>query len=110
MRLALVVCNLYFQVCACLENVATTIATNTTIDPCPIKKDSNWWGDNFCDDYMNTVECEYDGGDCCQTSAVDGWDTWCDVSVRIFLYTANILTVIQALVKALVQAVVQAMV
>jgi hypothetical protein len=24
----------------------------------------NWIGNGFCDDFYNTTECEYDGGDC----------------------------------------------
>ena len=27
---------------------------------CPL-----WIGDGFCDDSANTIECNYDGGDCC---------------------------------------------
>ena len=25
----------------------------------------NWIGDGYCDDVTNTMECNYDGGDCC---------------------------------------------
>ena len=24
-----------------------------------------WIGDGYCDDVTNTMECSYDGGDCC---------------------------------------------
>ena len=26
---------------------------------------SEWIGDNFCDDINNNMDCSYDGGDCC---------------------------------------------
>ena len=26
-----------------------------------------WLGDGFCDDITNTIECDYDGGDCCMS-------------------------------------------
>ena len=35
------------------------------------------WGDKLCDDFLNTEECEYDNGDCCQESPVEGWDKYC---------------------------------
>ena len=44
--------------------------------PCDEKVDS-WWGDNYCDDFMNTEGCEYDGGDCCQENPAAGWDNYC---------------------------------
>jgi hypothetical protein len=30
-----------------------------------------WVGDGFCDPTMNTSECNYDGGDCCQETCID---------------------------------------
>ena len=29
-------------------------------------------GDGYCDDILNNKECEYDGGDCCECTCVDG--------------------------------------
>ena len=26
---------------------------------------TQWVGDGYCDDVSNTIECNYDGGDCC---------------------------------------------
>ena len=45
---------------------------------CPDKID-DWHGDNYCDDFMNTEGCQYDGGDCCQSSPTPGWDNYCEV-------------------------------
>ena len=28
-----------------------------------------WLGNGFCDDQLNKVECNFDGGDCCLISA-----------------------------------------
>jgi len=43
---------------------------------CPDKVEG-WWGDNYCDDFMNNEGCAFDGGDCCQDSPIDNWDTYC---------------------------------
>ena len=32
---------------------------------CPLHP--QWLGDGFCDDITNTIECDYDGGDCCMS-------------------------------------------
>ena len=32
--------------------------------------DPTWVGDLFCDDALNTPQCNYDGGDCCNPQAV----------------------------------------
>ena len=29
---------------------------------------SNWIGDGYCDDFTNTPDCNFDGGDCCGTN------------------------------------------
>ena len=33
---------------------------------------SSWVGDGYCDDTLNNEDCEYDGGDCCECTCVDG--------------------------------------
>ena len=35
-----------------------------------------WWGDGFCDDFMNTAACSYDGGDCCKQEGAN-WNAFC---------------------------------
>ena len=37
-----------------------------------------WVGDGMCDDLTNTLECNYDGGDCCGTNIVT---TECNICV-----------------------------
>ena len=37
-----------------------------------------WVGDGMCDDLTNTLECNYDGGDCCGTDIVT---TECNICV-----------------------------
>ena len=65
-----------------MEDDATTTTTTTTTTPsddgCPGKVNS-WWGDNYCDDFMNNEGCEYDLGDCCQENPASGWDNYCEV-------------------------------
>ena len=34
--------------------------------------DLTWLGDGYCDPSTNTPECEYDGGECCSCSCLDG--------------------------------------
>ena len=73
------------------EYVATTTTTTTTTttesptewstespldDGCPGKVEA-WWGDQYCDDFMNTEGCGYDDGDCCQDHPATGWDNYC---------------------------------
>ena len=52
-------------------------------NPCPDKVDG-WWGDNYCDDFMNTAGCDYDGGDCCQDNPAEGWDNYCQVCAILY--------------------------
>ena len=57
----------YCTVCACLEGGnggGGGIVTIATISP-SICEFPQWVSDGYCDDYTNTAECEYDGGDCC---------------------------------------------
>lgn len=50
---------------------------NGGVFECP-QKINAWWGDKYCDDFMNTLECGFDGGDCCQTdSSPSGWNSYC---------------------------------
>ena len=32
----------------------------------------SWIGDGYCDGSNNNAECDYDGGDCCEDTCVDG--------------------------------------
>ncbi|CAN0519554.1 unnamed protein product, partial [Laminaria digitata] len=34
--------------------------------------DITWLGDGFCDPDTNNLGCDYDGGDCCECTCVDG--------------------------------------
>ena len=44
-------------------NGTTSVMTTTTLlPPCNYE---TWVGNGFCDDLANTMECNYDGGDCC---------------------------------------------
>ena len=38
----------------------------------------SWIGDGYCDDTNNIVECNFDGGDCCQEYPSVGWDNYCN--------------------------------
>ena len=42
------------------------------IEECGLCEYPSLVGDWFCDDDANTLECQYDGGDCC-----GGYHTWC---------------------------------
>ena len=44
----------------------------TTIDNCHDDPDNSTVGDGYCDDLMNIVECNYDGGDCCGPNVTHG--------------------------------------
>lgn len=46
------------------------------VNKCPSKIDV-WWGDKYCDDFMNSEDCGFDGGDCCQDSPPRGWNSYC---------------------------------
>ena len=69
----------------------TTGPTGPTTDPTdPCQLDDyyvNWIGDGICDDFINTAECGYDGGDCCG----DEVDT--DFCNACICHTTNITTV-----------------
>ena len=39
-------------------------------------KQPTWYQDTFCDDELNTPECNYDGGDCCVQRNED-WHKYC---------------------------------
>ena len=38
----------------------------------------SWIGDGYCDDSLNTLECNFDDGDCC--NKVANWADYCTVS------------------------------
>jgi len=67
----------YCDECDCLEDVGGEPTTEPPMDECEDKNDA-WWGDGYCDDFMNTEGCGFDGGDCCQESPAPGWDNYCD--------------------------------
>jgi len=67
----------YCQECDCLEDFGGEPTTEPPKDDCPDMNEF-WWGDNYCDDFMNNEECGFDGGDCCQESPAAGWDDYCN--------------------------------
>ena len=38
----------------------------------------DYYGDKYCDDENNNIECNWDGGACCDNTE-NGWDQWCSV-------------------------------
>ena len=38
---------------------------------------TDWVGDNYCDDGNNNLECNFDGGDCCPPHANANWNQYC---------------------------------
>jgi len=61
----------YCSDCFCIEIPETTEGPFECID--------QWIGDSLCDDQNNNPECDFDGGDCCQEDAADGWDNYCQI-------------------------------
>ena len=49
--------------CECLDGYS---GNTCTIPPACLNDE--WNDDGYCDDYLNTPECNYDGGDCCDGS------------------------------------------
>jgi len=47
--------------------------TTTPTSGCPA---SSWIGDGYCDDRLNTAECQFDGNDCCFRNRKD-WNKYC---------------------------------
>jgi len=78
----------YPGVYAKVSKVRPWIDEETGVGPSCPSKISAWWGDKYCDDIMNTEECGYDGGDCCQDSPHRSWDSYC--TVYIFLYKKHV--------------------
>ena len=39
---------------------------------------SDWVNDGYCDDGNNNVDCNFDGGDCCNNNAPN-WDHFCTI-------------------------------
>jgi len=52
----------------------------TPAPPGPDCLTHTWNGDKYCDDFLNTESCNWDGGDCCLDPAdkPSNWDGWCD--------------------------------
>ena len=61
--------NSFCTTCECLEPTTTT--------PPPATCNSNYIGDNFCDDACNNKENNYDDGDCCAPHALTNWNQYC---------------------------------
>ena len=65
-----------------LEDITTTPTTTTTTttttkitwDGCALP---HYKGDGSCDDENNTMECDWDGGDCCGDNVNTLWCTDC---------------------------------
>jgi len=65
----------------------STTFTATSVNPTSVPtsnkcnvENSNWIGDGFCDPApYNSVECGWDGGDCCSQTCVDGIKSACGV-------------------------------
>merc|ERR1719266_1057330 len=51
--------------------------TPTTAAPTPSACKDSWIEDGYCDNENNNIECQLDGGDCCQTDPIDNWDYYC---------------------------------
>ena len=63
----------------CLDPCSGGPPPATTTAPPPDCK-PEYLGDGYCDDCHNTVEGNYDGGDCCPPHPdldYDEWDTYC---------------------------------
>ena len=58
----------------CCAGAKALISGGGTTKPCGGNK--NWIKDRYCDDNNNNVECQWDGGDCCNNS-MSGWDNYC---------------------------------
>ena len=53
----------------------TTPTTTTKLSGCGSPQ---WANDKWCDDENNNVDCNWDGGACCNNNA-NGWDEYCKV-------------------------------
>jgi len=62
--------NQYCNDCLCLEMPETTEG--------PAECPDEWIGDNYCDDVCNNDDNDFDGGDCCQDEAAEGWNHYCN--------------------------------
>merc|ERR1712020_109885 len=88
----------YCQVCECLDGSSPPAPNPPAPNPpapnppptdgCDNKNDA-WWGDDYCDDFMNTFGCDYDGGDCCQDNPSAGWDNYCQACECLALNTPS---------------------
>ena len=62
----------------CQESSGTTSGpiTTTTTNILSGCGSPQWANDKWCDDENNNVNCNWDGGACCNNNAA-GWDTYC---------------------------------
>ena len=54
---------------------------NSTQSPCGHQE---WVGDSWCDDANNNIDCNWDGGGCCNKNFAD-WDLYCQVRTTGYL-------------------------
>lgn len=52
---------------------------------CP-QLNAGWYRDRFCDDFMNTAGCFYDGGDCCPPHSTSYWNYFCTVLISLLYH------------------------
>jgi len=74
----------YARVTTFLTWIKANMESGTPSPPAPTPptcdgKVDSWWGDNYCDDFMNTKACGFDNGDCCQANPPSGWNSYCKV-------------------------------
>ena len=82
----------FLQQCICKDpEFAQAATTPKPTTPKPVCYASNWAGDKACDPQNNTEGCNWDGGDCCNssnskstTTAAVGWKNYCGTVSYIF--------------------------
>merc|ERR1712021_244340 len=69
----------YCEDCECFDMPETTEPPmETTEEPMDDCLGPHRSKDNYCDDQNNNPECDFDGGDCCQDEAAEGWNQYCN--------------------------------
>ena len=69
--------NLVLSATTFLLVIAQETTTASSIQDCASSYYPAFWGDNFCDDGLNTAECEWDGGDCCGDDVIKTYCSEC---------------------------------
>ena len=57
------------------ERVTVSTEAGTTTHQC---SQSDWIGDDYCDDDTNNAKCDYDGGDCCLETVFADYCSKCE--------------------------------